>query len=174
MRISFDLDETLICTDVNVPREPIPAWYRRLLASTEPMRSGTCDLISLLRDSDWEIWVYTTSHRSRFAIRQWMRSYGIKLDGVINQPIHARAMRQHPRRPPSKNPAAFGIDLHVDDLHGVRIEGEQLGFTVVVVQPHDPAWTDVVLHAANIFARAFAKASEVGQLGNARAFSTTD
>ena len=77
-----------------------------------------------------------------------MRSYGITLDGVINQPVHSRAMRGQVGKTPSKNPSAFGIDLHVDDSEGVRIEGEQHGFAVVVVSTDDDCWADVVLGAA--------------------------
>ena len=148
MRISFDLDDTLICMNEAVPREPAPPWYRRLGCPAEPMRHGTRVLVEQLCGHGWDIWVYTTSFRSRFAIRQWMRSYGIALDGVINQTVHTRAMRGQSGIVPSKNPAAFGIDLHVDDSEGVRIEGERHGFSVVVVSPDDRGWADVVLSAA--------------------------
>ncbi len=45
-------------------------------------------------------------------------------------------------------PPAFGIDLHVDDSEGVRLEGEEHGFHVVVVRPDDERWTKRVLDAA--------------------------
>ena len=148
MRISFDLDETLICTDEMVPREPWPAWYRRGFRRPEQMRLGTRALVNQLRDSGWGIWVYTTSFRSKFAIQRWMRSYGIALDGEINQSLHARKMSGRTGKVPSKNPAAFGIDLHVDDSEGVRMEGKQFGFAVVVVSPDDRDWVEVILRAA--------------------------
>jgi hypothetical protein len=34
---------------------------------------------------------------------------------------------------PSKNPRAFGIDLHVDDSEGVKLEGKKYGFKGVRV-----------------------------------------
>lgn len=52
---------------------------------------------------------------------------------------------------PSKFPLAFGIDLHIDDSEGVRMEGEAHGFRVLVVRPDDERWTlrvlDAVAHA---------------------------
>ncbi|HEX8957572.1 MAG TPA: hypothetical protein VF798_14925 [Burkholderiaceae bacterium] len=49
---------------------------------------------------------------------------------------------------PSKNPKAFGIDLHVDDSQGVFLEGQRFGFQVVVVSLDDGAWDTQVLCAA--------------------------
>ncbi|NQD57776.1 hypothetical protein HP546_20795, partial [Pseudomonas sp. CM25] len=49
---------------------------------------------------------------------------------------------------PSKLPSAFDIDLHVDDSEGVRLEGVDHGFRVVVVCPKDENWAQKVLDAA--------------------------
>ena len=38
----------------------------------------------------------------------------------------------------------YGIDLLVDDSHGVRIEGERHGFRTVVVDPTDSEWAEKV------------------------------
>jgi hypothetical protein len=149
MRISFDLDDTLICYGGVVPCEPRPPWYRRLWAGDEPLRLGAVALMRELRRRGWDVWVYTTSYRSPGAVRRWLRSHGIRVGGVINQDVHERRLRRVPRDyPPSKNPKAFGIDLHVDDSEGVRQEGERHGFRVVVVAPHDRAWAEKVLQAA--------------------------
>ena len=148
MRISFDLDDTLICTDETIPRERRPAWFRRLLSPSEPMRQGAPALMSELRDLGWEIWIYTTSLRSVSSIRRWMLSYGVALDGVINQRVHAEKLRGRPGKMPSKNPAAFGIELHIDDSEGVQIEGEHHGFAVLVIHADDQDWAHRVLDAA--------------------------
>jgi hypothetical protein len=39
----------------------------------------------------------------------------------------------------------FGIGLHIDDSEGVRREGEQYGFDVVVISREDLVWTRSVL-----------------------------
>lgn len=52
-------------------------------------------------------------------------------------------------RIPTKNPAAFGIALHIDDSEGVRQEGEAHGFRVLVISRNDEDWTDRVLQAAD-------------------------
>ena len=149
MRISFDLDDTLICYRDSVPGEPRLHWFWRLLVHDEPLRLGTPELIRQLRQRGWDVWIYTTSNRSPAAVRRWLRYHGVHIDGMVNQDAHDWHLRRSSQdRPPSKNPAAFAIDLHVDDSDGVRIEGEQHGFSVVVVRPEDGDWTKKVLAAA--------------------------
>lgn len=146
MRISFDLDDTLICYQPGVPLESPLRWWQRLLVADEPLRFGSRELVRELWRRGWDVWVYTTSHRPPFQVRVWLRCHGIRVRRVINQDVHDRHLRRSPRDyPPSKNPRAFGIDLHVDDSDGVRLEGEEFGFRVVVVSPHDPEWANRVL-----------------------------
>ena len=62
--------------------------------------------------------------------------------------LRCRALSGHRfSRLPSKYPPAFGIDLHVDDSEGVRMEGDEHGFRVVVVRPDDENWIQRVLDA---------------------------
>lgn len=148
MRISFDLDDTIICYREGVPREPALPWYWRLVAGGEPLRLGAPTLLRGLRERGWEVWVYTTSHRDPAAVRRWLWCHGVRVAGVINQHVHDAHLRRSERdRPPSKNPAAFGITLHVDDSDGVRMEGDRHGFRVVVVEPEDAGWAEKVLRA---------------------------
>ncbi|WP_422929287.1 hypothetical protein [Singulisphaera sp. PoT] len=149
MRISFDLDDTLICYQPGTPCEPRPRRVRWLLTSREPLRSGSRELMLALERRGWEVWIYTTSYRTPWSVRRWLKSYGIRVGRVINQKGHERRIRQAtPPRPPSKHPGLFDIDLHVDDLEGVRIEGEWHGFRVLVVAPDDVEWAEKVLSAA--------------------------
>jgi hypothetical protein len=149
MRISSDLDDTLVCYRADVPQEPRLSWFLRLLVDDEPLRLGTPELVRQLRQRGWEIWLYTTSNRQPAAVSRWLRWHGVRIDGMVNQDAHDRHLRRSPQdRPPSKNPAAFGIDLHVDDSDGVRMEGEQHGFEVVAVTPDNHDWVAKVLRAA--------------------------
>ena len=154
MRISFDLDDTLICYGKTTPAEPPPQWYRRLFSPKEPLRLGTRSLVYRLRRMKWDVWVYTTSDRSTLMVKRWMWSHGIQIGGVINNQIHTHFLSRRGKlsrrakfRGPSKNPRAFGIDLHVDDSIGVLLEGEKFGFSVVVIEPDDLAWAEKVLAA---------------------------
>ncbi|MGL4550719.1 MAG: hypothetical protein ACRC33_05990 [Gemmataceae bacterium] len=144
MRISFDLDDTLICHQPSVPREPALGWFARLLSPDEPLRLGARALLAGLRHAGHEVWVYTTSHRDPWAVWWWLRLHGVAVGRVINQDVHDRHLRRKGEYPPSKNPAAFGIHLHVDDLEGVAEEGRRYGFRVVVVSPQDERWTEKV------------------------------
>jgi hypothetical protein len=145
MRISFDLDDTLICYQPHVPceRRRIPFLLRHWF--DEPLRRGTPELFHELTRRGWEIWIYTTSGRTERYMRWWLRFYGITLGGMVNEHSHGRLPMAHRV---SKYPPAFQIDLHVDDSEGVRMEGEKHGFRVVVVSPEDPAWSARVLAAA--------------------------
>ncbi len=149
MRISFDLDDTLICYGPNFPSEPRLPWYKRIFSGNEPLRLGARALISRLQASGWEVWIYTTSRRRVAYIRRWLWWHGIQVAGIINQDVHeANFCRSPTHRSPSKNPRAFGMALHVDDSEGVRMEGETHGFEVLVISPHDADWMDKVWLAA--------------------------
>jgi hypothetical protein len=140
MRISFDIDDTLICGP-SVPKEQYVNWWRRW-QFPELLRQGTAALMHELLRRQCDVWLYTTSYRSPRYLRGWFRSQGIRLGGVVNQYLHERVVG---RQGPSKYPPAFGIDLHVDDSVGVWQEGKRHHFAVVVVSPADPDWATKVL-----------------------------
>lgn len=147
MRISFDLDDTLICYGGDVPCEPRLSWLLRLFIHDEPLRRGTTQLARDLHSRGHELWIYTTSYRRPFAVKCWMRAHGIRVARVVNQSEHMKRFGHGAA--PSKNPAAFGIDVHVDDSPGVAIEGERHGFQVVVVDRSSADWVGRILHAVD-------------------------
>jgi hypothetical protein len=144
MRVSFDIDDTLVCSPGVPTEQHLPRWRRLWYA--EPLRSGTQALMGELLRRRCQLWIYSTSYRSPRYLRGWFRCLGIPLAGVINQTHHERVVGRHG---PSKYPPAFGIDLHVDDSEGVGLEGQRHGFAVVVVSPEDPDWPARVLEAVN-------------------------
>jgi hypothetical protein len=122
MRISFDVDETLVCRQTDAPTEVgrLPSVIHRWLG--EPLRHGTRSLVHQLRQRGCSIWIYTSSGRTAFHIRLWLLLHGIRVDGVVNEERHRRELSgRRFSRLPSKYPPAFGIDLHVDDSEGVRM-----------------------------------------------------
>lgn len=137
MRIAFDLDNTLIRCGHEFPLEK-PSWLTQLFGG-ERLRKGTAEAIAHCRQQGWEVWVYTTSFRSAWRIRRLVH-YGIRLDGVVNQPRHRREVSARC----TKHPPSFGIDLLIDDADGVRLEGERHGFRVLVVRPEDLEWVEKV------------------------------
>ena len=144
MRISFDIDDTLVCLPTVPTEQYIPWWHR--WRYTEPLRRGTKALLEALVQRRCRIWIYTTSYRSPRYLKGWFRSFGIAIEGVVNQAWHEQRVGT---RGPSKYPPAFGIDLHVDDSAGVAMEGEDHQFAVVVVSPEDPGWAARVLAAVD-------------------------
>lgn len=88
MRLAFDLDNTLIRCGHNFPlKKPRYALVARLLG-VERLRAGIVALHQHLRGRNCEIWVYTTSYRSRWLIRRLFWQYGLRLDGILNQARH--------------------------------------------------------------------------------------
>ena len=87
MIISFDLDDTLFISPRRCPAEP-QSFYSRV--SGVYLRKGTVGLLHRLQEQGAQVWVYTTSFRSEGHIRTLFRSYGIRLDGVVNGIRHAR------------------------------------------------------------------------------------
>jgi hypothetical protein len=152
MRISFDLDDTLICRQqiAKYEKNRVPLFLRFVF--NEPLRLGTRFLIKELRHRKHEILIYTSSYRNPFFVKLWLRFYGIIVSEVINQKIHDRYVNtRNNQSQPSKNPRLFGIDLHIDDSIGVQMEGERYGFKVLVVDPDDEAWVDKVIKAVNAY-----------------------
>jgi hypothetical protein len=150
MRISFDVDDTLVCGP-HVPTEQFVPWWRRW-GYPELLRRGTRDLMRELLARRSRVWIYTTSYRPLRYLRRWFACLGVPLEGVVNQYRHERVLRGSADLSyhcPSKYPPAFGIDLHVDDSEGVAQEGKKHHFRVLVVSPEDPDWTSRVLEAVD-------------------------
>ncbi len=55
MRISFDLDDTLVGYRVSTANEPRLPWHARLFAGHEPLRLGAPWLIRELQARGWEV-----------------------------------------------------------------------------------------------------------------------
>jgi len=152
VKISFDLDDTLICWQSHSRYEPnaVPRLLR--VWFNEPLRFGTVNLIRQLKKERNEICIYTTSYRPLIYIRLFFCFYGIQIKEVINQKVHDRYFQKYKAYPyPSKHPKAFGIDLHIDDAEGVQLEAAQYDFNVVIISPLDNHWVQKVLDAVRNF-----------------------
>jgi hypothetical protein len=147
MRIAFDLDNTLIPNGLSFETEtPKRAFFAKLLGC-ERLRVGTKTLFDDCHAKGYETWIYTSSLRSTFYIRQLFWMYGIKLHGIVNQTIHDTVVRMDGSKyPPSKYPPYFGIDYLVDDSKGVEMEGKQYHFKVILVQPDDLYWGERIIN----------------------------
>jgi hypothetical protein len=69
MRVSFDIDDTLVCHPAVATEQHVPRWRR--LWYPEPLRSGTRALMCELIRRRCQVWMYTTRYpvaslRSRF------------------------------------------------------------------------------------------------------------
>lgn len=122
MTISFDLDNTLIPGTKTFETERQIIVHRFL--GLEKIRLGTIVLFKALRYKGHQIFVYTTSFRSGAMIKLMFCCYGIPVDAVINQQRHNKQTKGTQIQD-IKIPPAFGIDIHVDDSRGLRIEGER-------------------------------------------------
>src|SRR5688572_30315703 len=87
MRISFDVDDTLVLHDAPALTEIVVPWYWRW-RYTEPLRRGTKSLMLALLERKCDIWLYTTSYRQPRYLRGWFKSFGVTLADVVNQDVH--------------------------------------------------------------------------------------
>ena len=149
MRVSFDIDDTIVRNAVSHKDERAKVWVRWLFR--ERLRPGTLELFRALRARGCDIWLYTTSHRSAWYLQSWFWSLGVPLDGVVNQTRHDSAVA---RLGPSKWPPAFGIDVHVDDLLVAEPSSIAGRFELVVIEPADTAWSQKVLAAVDALLQA--------------------
>ena len=133
MKISFDLDGTLI--PLGTGGFPVERKTRlQKVLKVEPLRAGTISLFKALKAAGYEVGIYTTSFRSQRMIRLWLWAYGIKADFIINEQIAGPILRLD-QISASKFPPAFNIDLHIDDLPGIAMEGERFGFQILLLAP---------------------------------------
>jgi hypothetical protein len=147
MRISFDIDDTLMCRDPEMPCERRVLPFSLCFWVRESLRLGARSLIQDLQKQGHEVWIYTSSLRPPMYIRLWLLTHGVQVQGIINQDVHDRTMKRlHPRPTASKYPPAFGIQFHVDDSQGVLMEAEKHSFRVIQIDPQDTEWTARVLH----------------------------
>ncbi|RXM45581.1 hypothetical protein [Flavobacterium sp. YO64] len=143
MIISFDLDDTLIAKNkFELERKKI---FQKLF-KIERVRKGTITLFKELKKRKHKIYIYTTSFRSELRIRSMFYSYGISVDYIINQQKHQRKIKKLGFQC-SKFPPMFGIDIHVDDLLGVKLEGEKFGFQTIIISETDQNWIQLILEA---------------------------
>jgi hypothetical protein len=144
MIISFDLDDTLITGTKTFDTEHQNLIQK--LTGIERIRKGTIELFKELRSRDHKIYIYTTSFRPTLKVKLTFLSYGIPVDRVINQKCHDRELKENKTRS-SKFPPAFGIDIHIDDSPGLKMEGEKFGFKTIIIEEKGLTWADKVLKA---------------------------
>jgi len=149
MLITFDLDDTLICWQQEIPVESLrKPWYLWWFKA-EPLRLGTVEIFQNLKSAGWRVGIYTTSHRRPCYIKRLFRIHGIDLDSVTNQDGHEKLIRRvKEKRKPSKMPCLIGSDLHIDNSEGVLMEGRKFHFRVLVVDPLDFGWTEKIWQEA--------------------------
>ena len=143
MRVSFDVDDTLVVFGDNASHESdrVPWLLRPWFA--EPLRAGARDLMRGLTAQGHELWIYTTSLREALYMKRWLGFYGVKISGTVNAVTHAEALRGR-NRPPTKLPKLWNIALHIDDSDWVEQEGRDHGFNVCRIASDDADWTNKV------------------------------
>lgn len=147
MKISFDLDDTLIParkTDFPTIKRNV---FQKLL-NIEFLRHGTVELFRKLQSEGHNVGIYTTSYRSNLKIRFQFMTYGLKLAFVVNEKANRKKMKEISVSA-SKYPPAFGIDLHIDDSEGVAIEGDRLNFRTIIIRKDQMNWVSEIAKHMN-------------------------
>ena len=143
MKIAFDLDDLLIPTTIKFSVGSNSATFPLSLICREKLRVGAVELISNLAKSN-DIYIYTTSLRSRTYITIWFFCLGIRLKRVINSSVHRSVVANTKYSKFSKAPKLFGIDMLVDDSPGVKIECIEQGVRCLIIDKYDDHWVSTV------------------------------
>lgn len=118
------------------------------------------ELVSLYRDQmihnmktlgrqGFEVWIYTSSHRTEKYIRRLFALYGIRFDGIVNAQRHRKEVQKdHHEALPSKMPGHYRISLHVDDENIVASYGKTYGFEVFQLNAQDDDWAEKIISRA--------------------------
>lgn len=116
----------------------------------DSLREGSRDLFRRLQQRQHELWVYTSSYRSRWYVRALLRAYGARLGGVVNGHEHdALVQREGLAERWGKHPLRFGIELLVENSPTVAQQVRAQGGAVLLVDPDDARWTESVLRASS-------------------------
>ena len=143
MKISFDLDDTLIPYSAN----DFPTEKRNILhkiMGIEPIRRNTKQLFQTLKRQNHQVGIYTTSYRSVVEIQIWCWSYGIFPDFIINEYKNRKALKKLSFST-AKHPPSFQIHWHIDDSEGVKLEGQKFNFQTIIVAKSDQNWIQTIL-----------------------------
>ena len=142
MKISFDLDYTLIAPDkTTFPTEKRHIFQR--IAGVERIRYRTGELFKHLKEQGHQVGIYTTSYRPIIKLRFHLLTYGIKPDFIITEKENRKALAKIQMNS-SKYPPAFNIDLHVDDSLGVEREGQIYNFATIIVKQDAIHWSEKI------------------------------
>ena len=142
MKISFDLDSTLIPAGNEFSVEKAGVLHKFI--GVEPIRKGTIKLFKEIKSLGHELGIYTTSYRKASKVKFNFFIYGLTLDFFINEKQNRNKLKIHQIQA-SKYPPAFNIDIHIDDLKGVGLEGNKYSFESIIIDPNDINWNKKVL-----------------------------
>jgi hypothetical protein len=140
MIISFDLDDTLIPTTFKFKVEKQNVLQR--VFKIEKIREGSVKLFKELERRKIQVYIYTTSYRSKTRIKTMFLSYGINVKTIINQQEHNKFVKIQC----SKYPPKFGIDIHVDDSIGVEMEGKKFNFKTIIISKEHENWHKEIIN----------------------------
>jgi hypothetical protein len=74
--------------------------------------------------------------------------HGIFLDGIFNKISHDKRIIECGKTC-SKYPPMFGIDIHIDDSDGVKMEAERNDFKVIIIEESDSERCEKILAGIN-------------------------
>ncbi len=148
MRVSFDLDEVLFVSPETHKTEP-PLRFPFSRIYQERLRLGTPELVNRLQALDFEVWVYTSSHRSEKYIKSLFRHYGVRFDGIVNADRHMREVQGgRADMLPQKMPNRYRISLHIDDEDVICTAANRFGFRAYQLNADDDSWKEKIIARA--------------------------
>ncbi len=143
MHVAFDLDGTLI-PDCGEFRCTSTRGAARLFL-TEPLRTGTRELVRDLQRGGHMVSVYTLSDRAAWRVYAWLLLRGVPVRKVVTKKAHNRAVQSGKIASAScKWPPVFGFDLLLDDDPGNVRAARAAGCEAIQITNHDEDWTQKI------------------------------
>lgn len=139
-RVSFDLDEVLMSTDPAVPHERLSRL--KSLLYRRPMRLGAPALISDLRKTGYDVWVYSSGYLSGDDIRRLLRLYGITVDGIISGVKTGKpGSIEKNEKIREQFEKKFRYNIHVDGKSVVWVDSNTRDFDVTDLKGDARSWS---------------------------------
>lgn len=140
MCVSIDLDEVLLAERSSYPREEKPSFIsKKLFPKILRYNSGT--LINELRNSGFDVWIYTNNFHSSEYIGVLLKNQHTKVDGIVNGLSKKRSKDGLRKAFVDK----YKYSLHIDNDGIICVNNQTRDFESVDIQTTQNNWAADVM-----------------------------
>ena len=144
-RVALDLDEVAFCTGDQIPAEPpLPFPFNRIYK--EQIRQGIPALLLFLGRQGYDIWVYTAKYYSMEYLRNYLKRYSVKVDGIVTGAGRKKGGHDaEKKRTDAMLAEQYAETLHIDSDLVLRTRRGVKGFEEYPVEAESADWARAVM-----------------------------